>query len=32
MDGFEFDEAKSRANLDKHGIDFVTAQGLWKDP
>jgi len=32
MDEFEFDEAKSQANLDKHGIDFVTAQGLWKDP
>lgn len=29
---FEFDEAKSQANLDKHGIDFVTAQRLWKDP
>lgn len=32
MDEFEFDDAKSQANLDKHGIDFVTAQGLWKDP
>lgn len=32
MDEFEFDEAKSRANLDKHGIDFVAAQELWKDP
>ena len=32
MDEFEFDEAKSQANLDKHGIDFVAAQGLWKDP
>jgi hypothetical protein len=32
MDGFEFDEAKSQANLNKHGIDFVAAQGLWKDP
>ena len=32
MDEFEFDEAKSQANLDKHGIDFVSAQGLWKDP
>lgn len=29
---FEFDEAKSKANLDKHGIDFVAAQALWKDP
>jgi uncharacterized protein len=32
MHNFEFDEAKSRANLDKHGIDFVAAQGLWNDP
>ena len=32
MDEFEFDEAKSQANLHKHGIDFVAAQGLWKDP
>jgi uncharacterized DUF497 family protein len=28
---FEFDEAKSQANADKHGIDFVAAQGLWAD-
>jgi uncharacterized protein len=28
---FEFDEAKSRANKDKHGIDFVEAQELWLD-
>ena len=26
---FEFDEAKSRANDVKHGIDFVEAQALW---
>lgn len=32
MDEFEFDEAKSQANLDKHGIDFVAAQELWSDP
>ncbi len=32
MDEFEFDEAKSQANLNKHGIDFVAAQELWKDP
>ncbi|MHB0873961.1 MAG: type II toxin-antitoxin system BrnA family antitoxin [Acidithiobacillus ferrooxidans] len=32
MDDFEFDEAKSQANLDKHGIDFVADQVLWKDP
>ncbi len=29
---FEFDEAKSRANESKHGIDFVEAQALWLDP
>jgi uncharacterized DUF497 family protein len=28
---FEFDEAKSRANESKHGIDFVEAQTLWLD-
>ncbi len=28
---FEFDAAKSRTNLDKHGIDFVEAQRLWAD-
>ncbi len=28
---FEFDEAKSRANKSKHGIDFVEAQALWLD-
>ncbi|MCY1303435.1 Ribonuclease toxin, BrnT, of type II toxin-antitoxin system [compost metagenome] len=29
---FEYDEAKSRANQVKHGIDFITAQQLWNDP
>lgn len=29
---FEFDEEKSRANKQKHGIDFVKAQALWSDP
>ncbi len=29
---FEFDEAKSQANLLKHGINFVDAQALWDDP
>lgn len=29
---FEFDETKSQSNLDKHGIDFVSAQTLWLDP
>lgn len=28
---FEFDDAKSRANKAKHGIDFVEAQSLWHD-
>lgn len=32
MDEFEYDEQKSRSNLDKHGIDFETAQTLWNDP
>ena len=28
---FEFDEAKSRANKAKPGIDFAEAQDLWLD-
>jgi uncharacterized protein len=32
MLAFEFDESKSRVNLEKHGIDFVPAQALWSDP
>ena len=28
---FEFDPAKSSANQEKHGIDFVRAQELWQD-
>ena len=32
MFSFEFDEHKSQANLEKHGIDFVQAQALWGDP
>lgn len=28
---FEYDPAKSNANARKHGIDFETAQELWKD-
>jgi len=28
---FEFDERKSRRNMEKHGIDFVEAQALWND-
>lgn len=29
---FEFDTPKSKANHEKHGIDFLSAQKLWKDP
>jgi uncharacterized protein len=29
---FEFAPAKSAANLQKQGIDFVAAQALWSDP
>ncbi len=29
---FEFDEQKSISNKIKHGIDFIEAQNLWKDP
>jgi uncharacterized DUF497 family protein len=29
---FEYDPGKSAANLAKHGIDFETAQAVWKDP
>lgn len=29
---FEFDDDKSKANLEKHGIDFQAAQKLWEDP
>lgn len=29
---FEFDEAKSQANLMKQGINFVDPQVLWDDP
>ena len=32
MSMFEYDEAKSQANLKKHGIDFRAAQELWGDP
>ena len=28
---FEYDEAKSKANKGKHGMDFVEAQLLWLD-
>ena len=29
---FEFDEKKSNANKNKHGIDFIEARELWNDP
>ncbi|MFC3851225.1 BrnT family toxin [Salinispirillum marinum] len=32
MSNFEYDDGKSQANLEKHGIDFLDAQALWKDP
>lgn len=32
MNEFEYDDDKSQANLEKHGIDFLDAQSLWKDP
>ncbi len=28
---FEFDPEKSEKNKEKHGIDFIDAQGLWED-
>ncbi|MGE4419998.1 MAG: BrnT family toxin [Sulfurimonas sp.] len=28
---FEYDENKSQINKEKHGIDFVDAQNLWRD-
>ncbi len=28
---FEYDMNKSRINKEKHGIDFVQAQNLWRD-
>ena len=32
MYSFEFDPKKSESNLEKHGIDFIEAQGIWQDP
>jgi uncharacterized DUF497 family protein len=29
---FEYDPRKSESNKKKHGIDFIEAQALWKDP
>ncbi len=31
MRRFEYDDDKNQANLEKHGIDFLDAQALWKD-
>ncbi len=31
MPEFEFDAAKSAANLVKHSIDFTAAQSIWQD-
>ena len=28
---FEFDDAKSRSNREKHGLDFIDAHRLWLD-
>jgi len=32
MRSFEYDHNKNASNLEKHGIDFVSAQALWLDP
>ena len=32
MNDFEYDDDKSEANQEKHGIDFLVAQALWNDP
>jgi len=32
MADFEYDDEKSQANLEKHGISFLDAQVLWNDP
>lgn len=29
---FDFDPTKSQSNKQKHGIDFVEVQEIWKDP
>lgn len=29
---FEYDPAKSTTNLNKHGVDFESAQRLWEKP
>jgi len=32
MADFEYDDEKSQANLEKHGVSFLDAQVLWNDP
>src|SRR5687767_11020997 len=32
MDGFEWDAAKRRENLDAHGVDFVRAAAIFQNP
>ena len=32
MRTFEYDEAKSLSNAEKHGIDLIAAQAIWEDP
>jgi uncharacterized DUF497 family protein len=32
MYDFEYDQQKNTSNQKKHGIGFVVAQELWKDP
>jgi hypothetical protein len=29
---FEWDEAKRRVNLEKHGVDFIDAAAIWSHP
>ena len=29
---FEYDETKNQSNREKHGIDFIETQELWKGP
>jgi len=29
---FEFDPARSEGNRRRHGLDFIGAQALWRDP
>ena len=32
MNDLEYNDDKSTANQEKHGIDFLVAQALWNDP